>query len=271
MSARIPYEELQGVFQRAILDGDDAVLATILDGPRETRGTLFDVYRNAYRLRLLEALRNENAILHAYLGDDDFEDVAAAFIEANPSRHANLRWYSQRLPDFLAVTPPFDSAPEVAELSRIETALADAFDATDAPVLGLDGFAGIEPGSWSHLVFTPHPSARRLDLKTNAFDIWSALVEEAAAPEAETRDGPERLIVWREDLSPIVRPMQAEEAMMWDEAASGLPFGTLCEMAATYADPENAAGRAAGYLQGWVNAGLLSGLAIDPDAASERD
>ena len=33
--------------------------------------------------------------------------------------------------------------------------------------------------------------------------------------------------------------------MMWDEAANGIPFGVLCEMLATYDDPDGAAGRGA--------------------------
>ena len=31
------------------------------------------------------------------------------------------------------------------------------------------------------------------------------------------------------------RPLSAEEAMMWDEAANGVRFGVLCEMVATFA------------------------------------
>jgi len=36
--------------------------------------------------------------------------------------------------------------------------------------------------------------------------------------------------------------------MLWDEAARGVRFGVLCEMAATYDDPDRAALHAAGYL-----------------------
>ncbi len=46
--------------------------------------------------------------------------------------------------------------------------------------------------------------------------------------------------------------------MLWDEAANGVRFGMLCEMAATYDDPDGAAARAAGYLQGWIASGLLT-------------
>ena len=51
--------------------------------------------------------------------------------------------------------------------------------------------------------------------------------------------------------------------MMWDEAANGIAFGVLCSMLATYDDPEGAAARGAGYLHGWVTAGLLTGVSGD--------
>jgi hypothetical protein len=52
--------------------------------------------------------------------------------------------------------------------------------------------------------------------------------------------------------------MPYEEAMMWIEASRGARFGVLCEMLATFDDPDGAALRAAGYLQGWLEAEMLS-------------
>ena len=49
----------------------------------------------------------------------------------------------------------------------------------------------------------------------------------------------------------MFRKLPTEEAMMWDEAANGIPFGVLCSMLATYDDPDGAAARGAGYLHGW--------------------
>jgi hypothetical protein len=39
-------------------------------------------------------------------------------------------------------------------------------------------------------------------------------------------------------------------------------IGVLCEMLATYDDPDNAAARGAGYLHGWITAGLLTAASI---------
>jgi hypothetical protein len=60
----------------------------------------------------------------------------------------------------------------------------------------------------------------------------------------------------------MFRELTVEEAMMWDEAGNGIPFGVLCEMLATYADPDGAAGRGASYLHGWITAGLLTDVSV---------
>ncbi|MGI9382874.1 MAG: hypothetical protein ACR2PO_06950, partial [Methyloligellaceae bacterium] len=69
---------------------------------------------------------------------------------------------------------------------------------------------------------------------------------------------PEQLIVYRQDHMAMFRVLGGEEAMMWDEAADGVTFGVLCEMVATFGGGDEAALRAAGYLQGWIQTGLLA-------------
>lgn len=84
-------EELQSSFQRAILEGDDAVLAKITDSPKEKRDVLLGVYRNAYVSRLTDILAADYAQLHACLGDEQFGQMASAYIAANPSQTPNAR------------------------------------------------------------------------------------------------------------------------------------------------------------------------------------
>lgn len=265
------FAALQDAFQRAILEGDERILDDILDSPKETRAVLFGVYRDAYLLRLVEVMGNENAALAAQLGEEKFEEMARAYVAAHPSRHANLRWLCQRLPDFLARTEPYTAEPVLTELAALEQALADAFDAPDAPALAVTDLAGIPPDSWAGLIFLPQPHARRLDLATNAFAIWSAVSDEETIPEARALAEPERLIVWRQDFLPQVRAMSVEEAMLWDEASAGIPFGVLCEMAATYADPDASAARVAAHLSGWIAGGLLAGVKQPGRRSSRRN
>ena len=250
----------QNEFQRGILTDDDAVLCEILDSPQEKRETLFGVYRHAYGSRLVEAMRNEHALLHSYMGDEMFDGMGHAYVAANPSQHPNLRWFSQGLPDFLKSAAPYGDYPVLSELAALEKALNDAFDAKDAPVLALADMAAIAPQAWADLKFDAHSSALRLDFSTNASAIWLALKKDETPPDAILLEQPCRLLIWRQDVTPMFRELAMEEAMMWDEAAGGIPFGVLCSMLATYDDPDGAAARGAGYLHGWVTAGLLAGV-----------
>lgn len=248
--------EIQAAFQRAVMHGDDAVLNEILDNSRTNRGVLFGVYRHAYVARLIEVVRNDHAFLNRLLGETEFSDLARAYVAASPSHNPNARWFSHRFPDFIAKTYP--DQMHLAELAALERALNDAFDAPDADPLALADLAAVAPELWSSLVFTPHPSAARLTLTTNAHALWLALKDENAPPEVQTFETPETVLVWRRETTPRLRRAAGEEAMMWTEAAKGLPFGALCELVATYDDPETAPLRAAQYLQGWITSGLLA-------------
>ena len=256
--------QLQADFQRAILAGDDSVLDLIPPNSRTTRDVLFGVYRFAYAGRLVEILANDHEYLKAYAGDNYFDTMARAFIAAHPSRTQNARWFGEPLPDFLAVTEPYSFNPQLSELARLERSLNSAFDAPDAPVVSLATLKALAPEDWEKLVFTAHPSARLLTFETNALAIWSALRADGTPPDAETFALPQRVLVWRHDMTPMVRPLPPEEAMMWIEAAKGVPFGKLCELIAVFDDPETAPVRAAVILQGWLAAGVLRSADVSP-------
>lgn len=248
--------EMQAAFQRAITLGDDAVLGELLDNSRTSRKVLFGVYRHAYVARLIEVVRNDHPLLHAYLGDDTFNEIAKSYVADRPSQNQNARWFSHRLPDYLAERHP--DKLQLTELAALERALNDAFDASDCETLTLTDLSAFPPESWSGLIFEPHPSAKRLAFESNAFAIWQALKNGESPPLVEVSTIPENIIVWRYETTPKVRRMTGEEAMMWIEAVNGVPFGDLCELVAVYDNPDSAPLRAAQHLQGWIASGLLA-------------
>lgn len=249
---------LQDRFQHGLLAGDDCILSDVTDSPRETREVLFGVYRNAYPARLVEIIRSDYEKLSARLGEAPFDAMARAYIAAHPSHHANARWYSRDLPDFLKADPRWHGMPELADLAALERALNDAFDAADTPILTLDALAAIPAEDWGALRFRPHASVTRLDLRTNAAAIWIALKEDREPPAAMVCRSPVRLLVWRQEMLPKFREIPDDEAMIWDEAVAGVPFGVLCEMLSFRSESDDAPLRAAAMLQGWIAGGLVS-------------
>lgn len=250
-------KDLQESFQRAVVDGDDAVLADLVDSPKEKRDVLLGVYRHAYGARLVDILQSDYEKLHAFLGDDQFDDLARGHIKANPSTTPNARWYGAKLPEFLTANAPWRDQPALHDLAALERALNDVFDADEANSLALDELGHVAPDAWPALTFTPHPATRRVDLTTNAADIWRALNDDKTPPAPRSLGETAQFIVARNDTMATFRPAASDEAMMWDEMAKGATFSVLCEMLAIFGGEEAAAARAAGYLKGWIEAGML--------------
>jgi Putative DNA-binding domain len=260
-------KDFQDRFQRAILEGDDAILGEIPDGPHETKENLLGIYRDAYVLRLIDVVGNDHELLSAYLGDERFRTMVRAYIAICPSKHPNARWFARRLPEFLQSCEPYANHPVLAELAALERALNDAFDGVDAPVLRMADLAAFPPAVWAKLSFVCHPTAACLSVKTNVGAIWTALKAGNEPPPCSLAKEPVRILVWRHDRTSMFRELSAEEAMMWLEAEKGARFGELCEMLATFDDPAGAPVRAAGYLKTWLESGLLSSAAAPEEPA----
>jgi Putative DNA-binding domain len=264
-SAILTLAETQTLFQQAILAGDQRVMSHILDNSRTGRAELFGVYRNAYSGRLTEIVAADYEFLKAYMGEHDFDGLARAYITAYPSQTQNARWFSARLPAFLRADPGYADRPTLADLADLEKALADAFDAPDDATITIAELAQHVPEDWGRLTLKAHPSVKLLTATTDVFALWMAMRDDASAP-PEVEGAQRRLIVWRHEATPMVRELGAEEAMMWIEASRGARFDALCEMAALYDAPDNAAMRAAGYLQGWLASDMLIAARLATDA-----
>ncbi len=254
--------DLQDGFQRAVLDDEPTILEHLQDSSKQTRDVLFDVYRLGYAGRLVDVLESEYPILARWLGDE-FDDLARTYIAAFPSDVHNARWFGRHLAHFLSEYAIDAGTQVTADLASLEAALADAFDATDAPPLEMPDLAAVAPDNWPSLTFSAHPSAHHIYLQSNAEKIWLALQDEADPPDAAMLVEPATFIVWRYELSTRFRVMQADESMMWTEMCKGVNFGVLCEMISMFGGEDGAELRAASYLKGWLDAGLLARDKVD--------
>lgn len=256
--------ELQALLQRAVVDGDNAVLDHIKPPPRDTQTVRLGVYRHAYGSRLVEFLENDFEKLRLFLGGDRFAQMARDYVASHPSDQPNARWFSRHLSEFLRTDPRYRDDVGAGDLAALELAINEAFDATDADVVTIGDLAGVPPDSFATARFLPNPSVRRLTIMTNAADIWPELgAEEGTVRAAEARDTMVEILVWRQDESSHFRELCVEEAMAVDAMRDGVPFGVMCEMIAMMAEPDNAAVRAAGYLRTWIDSEIIAGITVD--------
>ena len=123
---------LQQDLQSYLLGEDSTIAQAIVDAPPLPTLERLGIYRNAYQVRLIEALDDTYPVLHAVLGDEVFVAMGRAFVAVHPSVHRSIRWYGAELAEFLSENPPYAGQPILAELALLEWTLAEVFDSADA-------------------------------------------------------------------------------------------------------------------------------------------
>ncbi len=201
--------EVQRRFLAGIIEGDAGAEALIVDDDRVGAQKRLDIYRNNYRSSLTGVLADHFERLHAWLGDEQFDNVADAYVTLNPSATRNLRYYGAGFPGFLAEHYPDDT--EMAELARIDWALRAAFDAPDVALLDAAA-VGALGDAWIERRLTLHPSAALLAVRYNVAALWTALDADEEPPEPAELPEPATLLVWRNGQQPNFRSLSAIEA-----------------------------------------------------------
>jgi hypothetical protein len=248
---------LQQAFQAYIRERDPDMLEHVVSTPTATAEQRLEIYAEAYRLRLLEVLETDFPGLHGLLGDQQFEALGRAYIDACPSRHASVRWFGGRLADYLREQPPYSQQPALAELARFEWAQDEVFDAPDAVPASLDDLQAVAPEHWADLRVRLHPSKRILDLSWNVPVVWQALDAEQVPPPLSAADLPVAWLMWRRELQPHWRSLQPDEVWALAQAGDGGSFGTICEGLQAWLDVAQIPLRAAGFIKQWVSDGLV--------------
>jgi hypothetical protein len=252
--------EIQIGFSTAILGTTARVPADVATYPARDRRVRFDIYREGYRLRLIESLATDYPATRVALGADRFAALARAFVELHPSPYFNLRWYGAELADFLHAADD-STVAATAGLAAFEWAVAGAFDAADADCISAEDMARIPPESWPAVLLQWHPSLRRIDVAEHVPALWQAAQLEGSLPSPSARDEPAvSWIVWRKNLGVLYRRTEADEADTLEHAASGASFGDLCAGLCAHVPEADAPLRAATLLKRWIEEGLIVGL-----------
>ena len=254
-------EQLQHDFQQSLLTDDSrSVLPAITAAGRAGPGRQLSVYTNAYRSRLREVLELDFPVLAAALGEQAFEELAFAYIDACPSQGYSLRSFGAQLAEFLDTQPDHCRTPVLAELAGFEWKLGSAFDAADVPPVTVKAMADIAPDRWPELRLVFHPGVQRCDFEWNTPALWQSYKSEMPIPEVQKNSATEPWLIWRRDLSVHFRSLENDEALLMALALQGKTFEEQCATLARDMGREETPLRAASILKRWVSDGLISGI-----------
>lgn len=215
----------------------------------------FEIYRNAYRMRLLEALVDAFEKTARYLGGD-FESAALDYIAQTPPQARNLRWYGETLPQWLAKRFPDDA--DVPELAELDWLLRRAFDAQDVASIKIDALAAVADFTQLKLVFTP--SFALMSVTTNVAAIWQAIDADRIPPAAAALDFGAGIVIWRVKHQPHFRSVDANEFGCLTRLAGRCSLAETLEAISADTDTRDSAQQFAIYLRRWFDDGLIAAL-----------
>lgn len=101
--------ELQVLIQNAVRSNELTSIdfnSIIIEKPPISVQARIKIYQDAYRIRMLESLRDDFSRVEEAIGENEFEKLAIRFIHKNPSKVRNLAEYSQSFPDFIKTQKP---------------------------------------------------------------------------------------------------------------------------------------------------------------------
>ncbi|MCG3145145.1 MAG: hypothetical protein HONDAALG_02704 [Gammaproteobacteria bacterium] len=251
--------DLQERFQRYLLEADEsAVEGVFADSGGADVAVRRGVYFDAYRLRLIGALKVDYPVLVATLGEERFARIAREYMTSTRSSYYNLRWYGGSLGGHLKSSRDTAAEPWLAEMAAFEWALMAAFDSPDRDTLRVEDLAALAPEHWPEMRFILHPCVRVLHFEFEVPKLWKA--HKAGEEVFGARPGahPGRWLIWRQGLETFFRSLEPEEAVTLEVLAAGRTFAQVCErLEELRAD---AALRAAGLLKRWLQDGLIADM-----------
>lgn len=243
---------LQNDFLGYLLDDSEfGIIKRIESTPQGSAEQRMTYYGNAYILRLKEALSTDYERLHCYLGDELFESLMMHYIERYPSEQTSLRYFGQHMVQLVTQLEPFNTLPEVAEITRIEQAFAKSFDAADCQCVTQNQLAQLPPDAWASLTLRFHDAVQLLAQRYNSFQIWQLLANEQTPP-TKTADETTWLI-WRHDLVSHYRALDSVELTALTSVMKTGSFTQMCEALLEHCSEEEVPLKAVGYLQQWIN------------------
>lgn len=244
--------ELQHEFIQYLVDDKSTDIITRVESTKDrSAAQRVALYGDAYQLRLKEALSTDYERLHAYLGDELFDNVMTQYIRCYPSHYTSLRDYGQHMVVLLNEMPMFAEHPEVVELAQIEQAFANSFDAKDCQHCSLDDLHTVKPELWPDLTFQFSTSVQLLALNYNSFQIWRALSDEETP--SEPQQTPATWLIWRRDLITHFRALDEAEIAALRIALNSGTFAEICTVLLDYFDEQDTPLQAVSYIKQWIN------------------
>lgn len=214
------------------------------------------VYADGYPLRVREALAEVFDAVHHVLGDERFSKLCFAYAEKFGADDYNLNFAGREFPDFIGNSSVPSAFPFLADLSKLEWAIWEAFHAFDGAPLSPDKIAGIPLEEWDGAKVRFQPSARLVSSAWPVLDIWRARKEDPEKVKIDT-SRPQRVLIGRNGLEVRCELIDENQFHLLEALLAGKSLGEACEALSDLEGGEELP--IAAWFSGWIHGGLIAG------------
>ncbi len=179
---------------------DDAV-DRLTPGPRLSAPGRLGIYQRAYVARLVECLVDDYPVLQHALGEDAFDGLCRAYIEAHPSSGPSLNFFGRHMARFCQeeAASPFPERAFAVDLATLEWAIVEVIHAPGSEPLTVDGLREVPMDAWAGARLVANTASRLIQFRypVNAYFQSFRTDGDPSIPEAT----PSATIVYRSGAS----------------------------------------------------------------------
>lgn len=244
----------------------DLLLDDSLPAPADWDVHRFDIYRNAYRARVIDAVRDTYPRTERWVGEDAFRRAAIHHVILNPPESWTLDAVGEGFDATLAEL--FTGDPEVRELAWLESAMHRCFVSADARALDAAVFSSVTAAyreeDWASMKLRFLPGTAVATVSHDIRQLWLRLADSSGAAE-EPAGKPEAArqqacVVWRQGLQPVFALVEPAEGRMLELMLDGATYGEACALLAADIGGDDAVAQAGAMLGRWIHHGMLAGI-----------
>ena len=203
--------------------------------PRGDRRERLGAHVDGYPARVLEALTDTYPVVLHLIGHRASHELVARYTPA-------LIQHSYNLNDIGAELPRFIGGDVLADLARLEWAVARAFNAHDLPPLDPQPLANWTDEQWQHAVLHFQPSLALLSSPWPIRELWEARNTPIEAIDIDLRNRPDQVVVRRAGYDVRCESVGDKEALVLEALLAGSTLGDVSALLDVNAgDPESVA------------------------------
>lgn len=200
----------------------DAVLSE-----REPEDAAMAVYHRTALAARRDALAAAYPVVRRLVGGAFFDEAAARFAFATPSRCGDLHAYGGGFPDFLARYAPARPLEYLPDVARLEWAVHECSRAPDGAALDARALAALPAEVLPRLELPLHPAARLVASPWPVLAIWEANQPERDGT-PQRGEGSDRVLVRRVGWEAVPVAVDEDAWALLEAFARGLTLGQAC-------------------------------------------